>query len=689
MKRCILVLAVLASLASAAALPGQAKKSPKDLPQEYRIWLDEDVVYIITPKERDVFLRLESDRDRNLFINAFWKQRDPTPDTEENEFRKEHYRRIQHANQFFGKSSPGPGWQSDMGRIYIILGEPKSVDKFENLYDVKPTIIWFYSDMAEFGLPSSFNVVFYKRDEAGDYRIYSPLNDGPQSLLVHYMGDMTSHADAYQQLMGIEPLIAGVSLSLIPGESLQVLSPSIPSEILINKQIPAASYERVKDDYANKLLQYKDVIDVDYTANYIGNDALIKVYRDPSGVPFVHYLIEPARLTLERDQREFRADLEVNGLVSDERGNMIYQFDRAVPIRMGPDQFDKIKANPFSFQDLFPLPPGRYSMRILWKNRLTKAFTSVEADLLVPDADAFWMSSPVLAYKVDRESRYRGSSKSFLFNDIQFVLSANQVFQPGETLHVFYQLVNVPEDLRRGGSVAYTILKDDVVVLRQSQELRNAPDAAGMFQEFSLAGYSAAHYELRIAVLNPDATERLSTRTFFDITPLAVLPRPWVISLPLPAATSPLIANILGGQYFQKNNLATARPLLESAHQREPDSVAFAQDFCRALFMDKDYAGVKRIASPYMGDDRRFDFLKMMGDTSRALGEYAAAVGYYRDYLGHFGMNILVLNGIGHCELALGHTAEALYAFEKSLELDPKQEELRTLVKTLKEKKRP
>jgi GWxTD domain-containing protein len=687
MKRSLVLLLALISLAAAVPLAGQTKKSPKDLPLEHRKWLEEDVVYIITPKEKDVFLRLDSDRDRNIFIDAFWKQRDPNPATEENEFRKEHYRRIQYANQFYGKDSPGPGWQSAQGRIYIILGEPKSIDKFENLTDIKPVHIWFYSDMMEFGLPNSFNVVFYKRETTGDFRLYSPLNDGPQSLLIHYMGDMTSHSAAYNELMGEEPLVAGVSLSLIPGESRYMLSPSIPSEILIQQQIPKASYERVKDDYAEKLLRYKDIIDVDYTANYIDNDNLIKVHREPSGVAFVHYLIEPSRLTLEKVEHEYRADLEINGIVSDERGATVYQFDRAVPVRLGEDQFEKIKANPFSFQDLFPLAPGRYNLSILWKNRMTKAFTSLEADLLVPEANAFWMSSPVLAYKVDRESRYRGQSKSFLFGNVQFVPTSRQVFQSGEILYLSYELVNVPEEVRGGGSVAYTILKEGVEVHRHSRPLQGAPNVLDVVEEFPLTGYSAASYELRIAVLGPDSTERLLNRTHFDVTPLGVLLRPWVISLPMPPATSPHVANILGLQYLQKNDVARARPLLQSAHEREPGSAAFARDYCRALFLARDYAGIKAIARPYLGDDRKFDFLEMLGDVSRALGEHAEAVAYYKDYLAHFGMNIHVLNGIGHSELQLGNTAGALYAFEKSLELNPKQEDLQALVKSLKEKK--
>ena len=687
MKKCLVLLLALASLAAAFPLAGQTKISPKDLPPEFRRWLEEDVVYIITPKEKDVFLRLGSSRDRNLFIEAFWKQRDPNPETEENEFRKEHYRRIQHANQFYGKDSPGPGWQSAMGRVYVMLGEPKSVDKFENLYDVKPVIIWFYSDMADLGLPTSFNVVFFKRDNQGEYRMYSPLNDGPQSLMVHYSGDMTDYYEAFKQLRAIEPLIANVSLSLIPGESMAVLSPSIPSEILLNKQIPAAPFERVKDDYADKLLKYKDIIDVDYTANYIDNRNLINVRLDPSGVAFVHYLIEPSRLSLDKVGPEYRADLEVNGIVSDKRGVTVYQFDRAVPIRLGLEQFEKIKANPFSLQDLFPLVPGRYTLSLLWKNRLTKAFTSLEADLLIPDATAFWMSTPVLAYKVDRESRFRGQGKSFLFGGIQFVPTSQPVFLTGEILRLSYGLINLPEDVRRGGSVATTILKEGVEVYRGSRPLQGAPAVLDVIEEFPLVGYSAAAYELQIAVLGPDGTERLVIRTHFEITPLGALLRPWVISLPQGPATSPEVANTLGLQYLQKNDVARALQLLESAHEREPGSAAFARDLCRVLFLDQEYAKIKAIAQPYLADNRRFDFLQMMGDVSRALGEHAEAIVFYKEYLTHFGMNIQVLNGIGHSEMALGNTAGALYALEKSLELNPKQDYLLALVKSLKEKK--
>jgi GWxTD domain-containing protein len=94
--------------------------------------------------EKEVFLQLETDLERNTFISAFWKQRNPNPNLPENEFKKEHYRRIVYAHNWFGRDTPGPGWRTDLGRIYITLGEPKSIERSESFNELQPTIIWFF-----------------------------------------------------------------------------------------------------------------------------------------------------------------------------------------------------------------------------------------------------------------------------------------------------------------------------------------------------------------------------------------------------------------------------------------------------------------------------------------------------------------------------------------------------------------
>ena len=108
----------------------QKKASQKALKQElsstYKKWLNEDVRYIITPEEMSAFKQLSNDEERDQFIEQFWLRRDPTPDTPENEFKEEHYRRIAYANEHFAAGIPG--WRTDRGRIYIVWGPPDEIE---------------------------------------------------------------------------------------------------------------------------------------------------------------------------------------------------------------------------------------------------------------------------------------------------------------------------------------------------------------------------------------------------------------------------------------------------------------------------------------------------------------------------------------------------------------------------------
>jgi len=105
----------------------QQKRSLKiELSKTYKKWLNEDVVWIITDEERAAFKQLSNDEERDNFIEAFWQRRDPSPDTEENEYKEEHYRRIAYANEHFAAGIPG--WKSDRGRIYIMYGPADEIE---------------------------------------------------------------------------------------------------------------------------------------------------------------------------------------------------------------------------------------------------------------------------------------------------------------------------------------------------------------------------------------------------------------------------------------------------------------------------------------------------------------------------------------------------------------------------------
>ena len=103
-----------------------SRETRKELSSAYRKWLDEDVRWIITDEERAAFKLLANDEERDNFIEQFWLRRDPTPDTEENEFKEEHYRRIAYANEHFPAGIPG--WKTDRGRIYIVFGPADEIE---------------------------------------------------------------------------------------------------------------------------------------------------------------------------------------------------------------------------------------------------------------------------------------------------------------------------------------------------------------------------------------------------------------------------------------------------------------------------------------------------------------------------------------------------------------------------------
>src|SRR5260370_33583923 len=103
-----------------------AKALRQELSRSYKKWLDEDVRWIITDQEKSAFMQLSNDEERDQFIEGFWQRRDPTPDTEENEFKEEHYRRIAYANEHYAAGLPG--WKTDRGRTYIVFGPADEIE---------------------------------------------------------------------------------------------------------------------------------------------------------------------------------------------------------------------------------------------------------------------------------------------------------------------------------------------------------------------------------------------------------------------------------------------------------------------------------------------------------------------------------------------------------------------------------
>ena len=146
---------------SALAQQQQQQTQSGDRPV-YVQWLDGDVAYIITPPERQAFLKLKTDEERNQFIAAFWQRRDPDADTVQNEFRDEHYERIAYANLSFGFGAT-PGWRTDRGRVFILQGRPDAVETTSS------GEVWSYRYIL--GLGANIKIEFVDATGTGDFRL--------------------------------------------------------------------------------------------------------------------------------------------------------------------------------------------------------------------------------------------------------------------------------------------------------------------------------------------------------------------------------------------------------------------------------------------------------------------------------------------------------------------------------------
>ena len=152
-----------------------------DLSKEHRRFLDEEAVYIMTDSEREGFLALATTADRDEFIERFWQVRDPVPETAANEFREEHFKRIREANDKYRESRVG--WMTERGRMYITLGEPQDVMSYPNNTDLFPLEIWHYYNLDIPLFPNALQLIFFKRNGVGEYRLFSPAFDGMKSLM--------------------------------------------------------------------------------------------------------------------------------------------------------------------------------------------------------------------------------------------------------------------------------------------------------------------------------------------------------------------------------------------------------------------------------------------------------------------------------------------------------------------------
>lgn len=652
--------------------------STQDLPPNYKKWLEEDVIYIISEIEKDVFLQLDSDRERDLFIEAFWKQRDPTPGTPENEFKTEHYRRLAYANSHLGRGVPKPGWKTHRGEVYIILGEPIDIQRYSGENAVYDTEIWFYQGLTKYGLPPAFNLVFFQKEGVGDHILYSPISHGPQALMHSFQGNQANYQAAYRQLKEIDPLLAQTSVSLIPGEPVRFTQPSLASDMLIQK-VYSAPQKQIKDIYAEKFLAYKDIVEVDYTANYIDSDSSVKIIQDSSGIYFVHYVIQLTKFSMQQYENKYSTHFTLNGSVSDQEGNMVYQYDGSFTVDLDELKLKNVANRPFNLYDMIPLLPGSYNLSVILKNEVSKEFSAFERKILIPEESGdsiVTMGQLILGYKSDRISSEVLNLAPFRLGLDQIYHQPTMIFHPQEKLIIAFQMKGLSPGLSEMEKIKFEFFRDEELFFKESSAISDIRIDLNFKEVFLLRNFVPDHYKVKVSLWDGDR-EIISQWEEFDVTSVSTMPRPWSYNRELPPVNNPSYAFILGKQYLNKKEFDQARIKLEEAYNKNPKVKDFAEELARLYLIQKNSQKAKEILEPFSEtDETSYQIYFLLGQSYFSLGEYAQALNICNKAISFFGANTQLLNIIGDCHLGLGNNSEAQAAWDASLKANPEQPEI-------------
>lgn len=660
--------------------------SAQPQPEPYKKWLEEEVVYIITPTERDVFRKLTTDRQREGFIEAFWKQRDPTPGTPRNEFKDEHYRRLAYANEFYGRGTPRPGWMTDRGRIYIILGPPRNIETFDTIMSVHPAEIWFYSGDTSYGLPPAFNVIFFKKEGMGEYILFSPVNDGPRALIAEDLGESArDDRETYQRLVNLAPVLAPQTLSLIPGERVMPGSTSLASTRLL-ATVFSYPQKKVEDTYAQALLKYKDIIEVDYSANYIGSDYLVNIAKAEPGYFFLQYSVEPKKISVDSYGDRYSTNFELDGRISDAQGNTIFQYTKEIGLNFTAGQLKDLGETSMAIQDMVPLVPGAFRFDLLVKNTISKEFTSLEENITVPGENAALFLSPLLlGYKLEAGADESGDFVPFKTAQGQLLCPARKTFTPKETLYVFFQAFGLTPEVRSRGQLAVSFLRKEAPFLTKTRGIIEFRGGQDILLEFPLAAFPPDYYKVKVSVRDESRKEILSGDEDFEVTTAADIPRPLIISKVMPSSRADEYDYILGIQELNLGRNDEAYALLERAYRKNPNQLQYALGLSQTLYVRKEYQKVKDILAPFRGESATDQVVYYLGKSCHALSQYGEAAAHYTDYLSRFGLNLEILNLLGMAHYRLGNFSQALDAWKKSLDVNSGQEEVQRLFKSLQE----
>jgi len=351
----------------------EKKKNAKALKQElskpYKKWLDEDVVYIITDEERAAFKQLSNDEERDNFIEAFWQRRDPTPDTEENEFKEEHYQRIAYANEHFAAGVPG--WKTDRGRIYIVFGKADEVEShpsggtYERPMDegggetsTYPFEQWRYRYIE--GIGQEVIIEFVDTCMCGEYHMTMDRSEKDALLMTPNAGltmweqmGMASKAQRFSG-GGLERLGVGPQSSMLESKQFDRLE-----QFFKLQQAPKIKFTDLTEEVNSKVILNPMPFDV--RSDYV------KVTGDTVLVP-ITIQMRNRDITFANKDGVQRGTVNIYAKLSTLTNKIVQTFEDTVQVDVPAELLPRTAENASVYWKALPLRPGRYKLYIAVKD---------------------------------------------------------------------------------------------------------------------------------------------------------------------------------------------------------------------------------------------------------------------------------------------------------------------------------
>ena len=493
----------------------------KELETPWKKWLNEDVSYIITDEERKAFKQFATDEEREQFVEQFWLRRDPTPDTIENEFKEEHYRRIAYANEHY--ASGIPGWKADRGRIYITFGPPDEIDSHPSGGSYQrpaaegggetstyPFEDWRYRYIE--GIGSDVNIEFVDTTMTGEYRMTMDPSEKDALLYVPNAGltlseqlGLSSKLDRFQRTDGTH---LGTPLGGTPAS--------------MDEFSRLEQFAKLQKPPAVKFKDLEAVVNSRITFNVLPMDVRVDYIRVTESTVLANITIQFENKDLQFQAKEGveKSVIHLLGRITSMTRRPVNTFEKDLDITIPPELLQKATQNRSIYQESIPLVPNRYRLNVVAKDVIGGNLNNIEMALDVPhfDEDKLASSSLILADTIEPLPRKSIGAGLFAIGDAKVRPRLGNKFKRDEKLGIYLQVYNFQPDEKTQkplGEIRYEVTKagESQPLASASDDLSQIPNASAnqvIFEKMlPLKNIPPGTYTLNVKAVDKKANQTL------------------------------------------------------------------------------------------------------------------------------------------------------------------------------------